>query len=177
MVHDGGLKRVVQGYNAQLAVDGNAQIIVAAQVTQEALDRGQLVPMTKAAQEAMGGSPKTVLADTGYWNYSSLVDPVFSGVEVLVPPDSQGGTGQSRLRSDHPLVEGMRAKLKTIQGRTLYRLRQTIVEPVLAHIKEHRRFRRFGLRGLRQVQGEWSLICLTHNLLKLFRLGNAPALS
>ena len=71
----------------------------------------------------------------------------------------------------------MRAKLRTIPGRTTYRLRQTIVEPVLAHIKEHRRFRRFALRGLRQVQGEWSLICLTHNLLKLYRYGNAPALS
>ena len=177
MMHDNGLKRVVQGYNAQLAVDANAQIIVAARVTQEALDRGQLVPMTKAAQQAMGASPQAVLADTGYWNYSSLVDPVFSGVELLVPPDSQGGTGPSRLRSDHPLVETMRAKLKTDAGRTLYRLRQTIVEPVLAHIKEHRQFRRFGLRGLRQVQGEWNLICLTHNLLKLHRYGNSLPLS
>ena len=76
-----------------------------------------------------------------------------------------------------PLVQAMRAKLKTARGRALYRLRQTIVEPVLAHIKEHRGCRRFGLRGLEQVQGEWSLICLTHNLLTLFRYTRTSALA
>lgn len=169
MMHDNGIKRVVQGYNAQLAVDAHAHIIVAAQVSQDALDKRQLLPMTKAAKAAMGGVPDTLLADTGYWNYASLADPLLTGIDVLVPPDAQGGAGRSRLRADHPLVQAMRGKLKTDAGRRKYRLRQVIVEPVLAHIKEHRWFRRFSLRGLEQVQGEWNLICLTHNLLKLFR--------
>jgi hypothetical protein len=169
LMYDNGLRRVVQAYNAQIAVDAQAQIVVAADVTQDVVDKGQLVAMTKAAKEMMGSAPATVLADTGYWNYAGLADAVFTGIELLVPPDGQGGMGRSRLRSDHPLVQAMRSKLKTEEGRARYRMRQAIVEPVMAHIKEHRWFRRFSLRGLKQVQGEWKLVCLTHNLLKLFR--------
>ena len=65
----------------------------------------------------------------------------------------------------------MRAKLSTLAGQMLYGARQQIVEPVFAHIKEHRHFRRFSFRGLAKVAAEWSLVCLTHNLLKLYRSG------
>jgi len=68
--------------------------------------------------------------------------------------------------------ERMRAKLDTESGRALYAQRKTIVEPVFGQIKEARGFRRFLLRGLAQVRGEWCLVCLTHNLLKIWRYGS-----
>jgi len=49
-----------------------------------------------------------------------------------------------------------------------------IVEPVFGQIKEARGFRRFLLRGLTKIRGEWCLVCLTHNLLKVWRYACAP---
>ncbi len=65
----------------------------------------------------------------------------------------------------------MQAKLKTPAGRAVYARRKAIVEPVIGQIKEARGFRRFLLRGLDQIGGEWRLVCLTHNLLKIWRYG------
>ena len=62
-------------------------------------------------------------------------------------------------------------KLMTEKGRETYAKRKKIVEPVFGQIKEVRGFRRFLLRGLENVSCEWDMVCLTHNLLKLFRSG------
>jgi hypothetical protein len=70
---------------------------------------------------------------------------------------------------DQDVAARMREKLKTESGRALYKQRKTIVEPVFGQVKEVRGFRRFSFRGLQKNEAEWSLICLTHNLLKLFR--------
>ena len=67
--------------------------------------------------------------------------------------------------------ERMRAKVWTESGRAVYARRKTIVEPVFGQIKEVRGFRRFLLRGLAKIRGEWRLVCLTHNLLKIWRYG------
>ena len=67
--------------------------------------------------------------------------------------------------------EQMAAKVRTSQGKALYARRKVIVEPVFGQIKEARGFRRFSLRGLPKIRGEWSLVCLTHNLLKIWRYG------
>jgi hypothetical protein len=85
----------------------------------------------------------------------------------------------SRLEEENPaaadkessLREQMKRKLASAAGRDLYRMRKAIVEPVFGQIKEWRGFRRFSLRGLEKVRGEWKLVCLTHNLLKLYRSG------
>jgi hypothetical protein len=65
----------------------------------------------------------------------------------------------------------MAAKVRTPAGRAVYARRKVIVEPVFGQIKEARGFRRFLLRGLAQIRGEWRLVCLTHNLLKIWRYG------
>ena len=67
----------------------------------------------------------------------------------------------------------MAAKVRTSEGKALYARRKVIVEPVFGQIKEARGFRRFLLRGLAKIRGEWRLVCLTHNLLKLLRYGSA----
>jgi len=65
----------------------------------------------------------------------------------------------------------MTQKLKTPAGRACYAKRKHIVEPVFGQMKHCRGFRQFLLRGLENVAGEWKLVCLTHNLLKIWRSG------
>ena len=79
--------------------------------------------------------------------------------------------------SDSPATakERMAAKVRTPEGRALYARRKVIVEPVFGQSKEVRGFRRFLLRGLQKIRGEWCLVCLTHNVLKLWRYGCAPS--
>jgi hypothetical protein len=173
---DGATKAFVQGYNAQLAVDAHAQVIVACDVTQAATDVEQFVPMLTHAVRNVGQVPAIVLADAGYFSAANLTAPELTTIDCYVPPDRQPHTGAGPPgRSRHPVSEQMRAKLQTPAGRALYALRKTIPEPVFGQIKEARGFRRFWLRGVRHVQSEWALICLTHNLLKLFRARVCPA--
>ena len=69
----------------------------------------------------------------------------------------------------------MHARLRSIPGAAAYRRRKCIVEPVFGQIKDARGIRSFLLRGIEAVRGEWNLICLTHNLLKLFRFSRRSA--
>ncbi len=169
VMRDGATGVTVQAYNAQIAVDQANHIIVAAVVTQQELDRQLLAPMMKAAESALAVMPETVLADAGYWSYSQIADPVFERTNLVVSPDGPSGKCNASVRADNPLVQTMRAKLSSGTGKLLYKARQGIVEPVFAYIKERRSFRSFSFRGLAKVQAEWSLICGTHNLLKLYR--------
>jgi hypothetical protein len=85
---------------------------------------------------------------------------------------SQPAEGSSIDAGEEPsLRERMKQKLASDAGQDVYRMRKAIVEPVFGPIKEWRGFRRFSLRGLDNVRGEWKLVCLTHNLLKLFCSG------
>jgi len=167
---DRATKSYAQAYNAQAAVDGQAQIIVACGVTQSAVDAGQFVPMFRQIRQHLGQKPAVGLADAGYFSEANLTAPELAGVALYVPPDRQphGETGRSS-RAASPLAEAMRAKLQMAEGHGVYALRKAIVEPVFGQIKEVRRFRRFSFRGVVKVTAEWVLICLTHNLLKLFR--------
>lgn len=173
LMKDGASGAIVQAYNAQAVVDEQDQVIVAADVTTECNDRGQLAPMVQQAKQNLGQTPETVLADAGYWNEEALAHPALVGVDVLVPPDAQRpGKDGDQLPANAPRsqrAEAMRARLKGEQDKAVYARRQAVVEPVFGQIKERRGFRRFSLRGLSNVQAEWVLICLTHNLLKLHR--------
>ncbi|HZT69806.1 MAG TPA: transposase [Terriglobia bacterium] len=83
-------------------------------------------------------------------------------------------TGPLDLSPTASPAQVLRDKLWTPQGREVYNMRKAVVEPVFAQIKEQRGFRRFLLRGLKRVIGEWRLICAAHNLLKLYRCGWKP---
>ena len=174
---DGATKEFVQAYNAQLAVDGHAQVIVAWTVTPMAADVGHFEPLLTQITTQSGQAPATVLADAGYFSEANVAAAEALGCECLVPPDRQlhhEPSVPSPTRRN-ATSERMRALLQTAQGRATYARRKAIVEPVFGQIKEVRGFRRFLFRGMRHVTGEWGLICLTHNLLKLFRAGWAPA--
>src|SRR6266545_1149931 len=170
-----------QSYNAQIAVDDEAQIIVAASLTQEVNDKQQLVPMLTAVKGNLGQLPETATADAGYFSAAAVTNESLSSVDLYVTPDS-GKKTEAETESvstasaeDQAVIEQMRGKLKTEAGRAVYKQRKLIVEPVFGQVKEARGFRRFSFRGLRKNQAEWALICLTHNLLKLFRQQTSPA--
>ena len=176
---DGATKSFTQAYNAQAAVDGHAQVIVACAVTQAAPDVEQFVPMVERVVQATGQAPTAVTADAGYFSETNLGAPVVAGVDVYVPPDRLRHRAAGAAPSPPPRVQSvvavqMRDKLATPVGRGIYALRKTIVEPVFGQIKEIRGFRRFSFRGVPKVAAEWVLICLTHNLLKLFGARGAP---
>jgi len=161
----------LQGYNCQAAVDDAAQIIVAADVTNQCPDAGNLVPMVKQVVDNLGGAPEALTADAGYWTPG--VDEACSklGVDVYVstarpPPDGE-------LPENASPRDRMTHKTHSPAGSAIYRRRKCTVEPVFGQAKEARGFRRFHLRGLVKVTGEWSLVCTAHNVLKLFRSGAA----
>jgi transposase len=171
IMKDGATKEFVQAYNGQIAVDGQAQVIVACGVTQSATDVNQFLPLLEQIRTQLGQPAATVTADAGYFSEANLTVAEFAGIDCFVPPDRQphrgeGGAGRSR---QNDASQRMRAKLLTVTGQAIYALRKTIVEPVFGQIKEVRGLRRFSLRGVRNVTAEWAVICLTHNLLKLFR--------
>jgi transposase len=164
----------VQGYNAQIAVDAEAQIIVAFDVTQKANDVRELVPMAEAIIANVGELAETTSADTGYFSKDNVENPVFADTNLLVPPSRQKH-GQAPLAgSDEPSAspaDRMRRKLASDIGRALYKMRKAIVEPVFGQMKMVRGLRQFLMRGHTAARGEFALMALTHNLLKLFRSG------
>jgi transposase len=176
IMKDGATKAFEQAYNAQAAVDGHAQVIVACDVTQAATDVDQFLPMVAQVEGNTGQRPDAVLADAGYFSEANITAPAVQGLALYVPPDRQSHGQPSPAAAPtraakSPVAAAMRQTLATRVGRALYALRKALVEPVFGQIKEVRRFRRFALRGVVKVRGEWRLICLTHNLLKLYRAG------
>ena len=169
----------LQGYNAQAAVDSTAQVIVAAEITQQANDSRQLVPMLELVEANMGRKPDAVSADAGYWSETDATDENVAGIDLHI------ATGRIKHGETIAMENGpppdpatpkqaMQHKLRTEAGHAVYKMRKAIVEPVFGQIKEQRGFRRFSLRGLENVRAEWKLVCATANLLKLFRAGWVP---
>jgi transposase len=159
----------IQGYNAQAAVDGQAQIIVAHALTQSTSDQDQLTVLLDGIKANLGARPKEASADAGYCSEANL--------QALADRDVAGyiATGRAKHAADDkrgaggPLTQAMRHKLKRAGWRSRYRLRKQIVEPVFGQIKQARGFRQFLLRGVEAVRAEWALLCTAHNLTKLAR--------
>jgi len=171
-----GAEGFVQAYNAQIAVEPVLQLIVGQSLTQASNDKKQLLPMIQAVAQQSGQKPTQVLADSGYSSEASITGAQAARVDayLAVGRDKQN-QGPGRCPRG-PLPQGasakdrMRRKLQTKTGRAIYAVRKAIVEPVFGQIKQARGFRQFLLRSLEKVQGEWALVCMTHNVLKLHRL-------
>ncbi len=180
IMKDGATGSYEQSYNAQIVVDSEAQIIVAADLTQEANDRQQLEPMLTAVKTNTGRLPEKATADAGYFKVAAITSEALAETDLYVAPDKGKDTEQPlqpladprRREYETEVATRMRAKLQTHEGRAVYKQRKSIVEPVFGQVKEARGFRRFSFRGLAKNRAEWELICLTHNLLKLFRQRN-----
>lgn len=176
-----GADGFVQAYNAQAAVEPDFQLIVGQALTQASNDKKQLMPMVEVIQEQSGQRPEEILADSGYCSEENLeaLDSEdqpeqkiigYVATERQKHDEYKEPCPRGPLPQDATRVDRMRRKLKTKVGKAVYAARKAIVEPVFGQIKHARGFRQFLLRGLEKVRGEWSLVCLTHNILKLYRL-------
>jgi transposase len=176
----------VQAFNAQAAVDSEAQIIVAQGVTQDVNDKHQLVPMTGAIETNLGRKPKQLSADSGSCSNASIEALETRGIDGYIAPgrakDAAASTAEASAAAlpgdaapaapPEPAgapsrVEVMREKIKTGGHNSPYRLRKQLPEPVFGQINQARGFRQFLLRGLEKVCAEWGIVCTVHNLLKL----------
>lgn len=169
MVKDGGF---IQSYNAQIVVDGASQVIIAEGVSNQAPDQQYLVPMVERILGFCDEVPEALLADSGYFSQQNVERVEGHGIDPYIavgrekksdaPPEEQcSGAQQARAAMGKKLKEGV--------GKAVYARRKAIVEPVFGQIEQGRGFRAFSQRGLAKVRNEWAFICLTHNLLKLFR--------
>lgn len=168
----------MQGYNAQAAVT-TGQIIVAAEITTTPPDFGKLEPVLDAARRdlrtaGVSETPRTLIADAGYWHTEQMQRIAANGIQVLIPPES-GLRDGARPGWEGGYYAFMRRVLSTDLGRELYAKRKHSIEPVFGQIKANRRMDRFKRRGRAAVRSEWRLIAATHNLLKLHNHWIAPA--
>ena len=165
--------------NAQ-AVANEDQIILAADVTEQANDKRQAVPMVDQTLENLkaAGVERPIGAavmDSGYYSEANTkaleqrdVDPYIATERLKhnqeIPPVPRG-----RIPKDYTAQQRMARKLRTAKGRATYAQRKGIIEPVFGQLKQVLGFRQFSLRGLTAMRGEWRLMCTVHNLLKLWR--------
>lgn len=176
-----GADGFVQGFNAQAAVEPDLQLIVGQRVSQAANDKEQLQPLVEAVEQQSGQRPTEVLADSGYCSEKNLAylesaEQPDNKIEAYIATGRQrhGQAAEPAKRGPLPQgasrVERMKRRLQTKTGKKIYAARKAIVEPVFGQIKHCRGIRQFLLRGLEKVRGEWAMVCLTHNILKLHRV-------
>ena len=160
-----------QGYNAQAVVDEEHQIIVAVGVSNQSPDAEHFIPMMDRVVENLGRAPDRASADTGYFSEDNVRRGEARGIDLFIATGrtKHNTTAVPTVITDEKLTikTHMKIKLATVEGKATYSRRKVIVEPVFGQIK-NRGFRHFLLRGLQKVRGEWSLIAMSHNLLKLF---------
>jgi len=155
----------IQAYNAQAAVDADAQIIVAHRLTNNGSDQDALLPLLDAVAENTGEMPSEVSADNGFCSEANLEGLIARAVRGYVAAGRASKPAGGKKGGK--LVQAMRAKLRQGGYRSRYRMRKYTVEPVFGHIKHARSFRQFLLRGIKKVKAEWAMICTAHNLAKL----------
>jgi transposase len=180
-----------QAYNAQAAVD-EQMLIVGERVSQAPNDKEELVPSVAAISPVMAPEVQAVLVDSGFYSEAAVravehkPDGAASGITVYAAMEkhSHHKTVADLLPQPEPLApsanasakEQMAHRLKTAAGKALYKLRKQTVEPVFGIIKEVMGFRRFRLRGRVKASLEWTLVCVSYNLKRIFTLKNlAPA--
>jgi len=184
--------------NAQVVVDDACQIIMACDVVMQTNDKQQAMPMAQKAlanlkaagierpTDATGAVQKILsVEDTGYFSATAVLglealgfDPYIAvGRQKHHAPVGTAGAEVVPVAAKASPQEKMKAKLRTARGRAVYGLRKGVVEPVFGQIKAARGFRRFSLRGLEKIRSEWRLVCLTHNLLKIWRYCYVPSVN
>ncbi len=161
----------IQGYNAQAVVDEEAQVIVAAALTTCTNDMQQLEPMLEKTKLMTGRMPDTVTADAGYFNDTQIKSRKLKDVNLLIPaPNRPPMKSENKVgKRMFPASDTMREKLSKDENKKLYRRRKAIIEPVFGQIKGVRHFRQFTFRGLLEAELEWNLVCMTHNMMKIYR--------
>lgn len=164
-----------QHYNTQVAVSHQSLLIVATSLSNHPNDQLDALPTVDEIDPRLG-PPKRAALDNGYFSVTNIDGLRNRGIEPYIATGRQSHNPSWRALleelGDPPAADAtpkvqMAYKLKTDEGHAMYRLRKCTVEPVIGMIKETIGFRQFSLRGLNNVQGEWSLVCLAFNLRRL----------
>jgi transposase len=174
-----------QAYNAQAAVDTETYLIVGQLVTDAPNDKQQLNPVLESIPSEVA-EPGNVLADTGYYSEEAVKKAEADGGPRVYCAMAKGGHHVSVADLEKqpiafppppsaPMKEQMAHRLKTPEGKALYKQRKQTVEPVFGVIKEVLGFRRFSMRGKKKAETEWCLVCLSYNLKKIFKLAGRCA--
>ena len=164
-----------QAYNAQASVEHDSRLIVHQHVTQNTNDKQEIEPTIKWFTQHPELKPPSILADAGFFSEDNIK---FCEDEKIVPYISFGKEQhnqplEERFKEADPLpenptlVEQMKHRLQTKEGKQIYAERKSTVEPVFGIIKHVMGFRQFMLRGFEKAQGEWNLICIAYNLKRL----------
>jgi len=172
-----------QCYNAQAAVAAGSLLVVAAKVVQAPNDKQQLEPMLGVLQNLPDaiGQPDTLLADNGYFSATNVAACEAAGIEPMIatgrevhhPSLDERFAASPPAPNDPTPAEAMAHRLRTPEGKKLYGLRKQTPEPVFGIIKSVMGFRQFLLRGIDNVQGEWSLVTMAWNVKRMFALNVA----
>lgn len=163
----------VQGYNAQIVVDADTQVIVATDLVQDENDKRQQSMLYRVEENLR--KPDKAALDAGYWDEERLKKIEESGIELYVATESgkelrekmNGKAPRGRIPKNATYKERMERKLLTKKGKEIYKKRSQSVEPVIGQIKN--RIHNLLLRGLKKAKHEWTLISISHNILKLWR--------
>ena len=143
------------------------QFIVATDVEAQASDQGQMLPLFDEVSERFGVEAKVVLADAGYCNEADLVALEQRGIDAHIALGRQGKEQAAIDPHRRPATHRMGEKLASAKGRAQYAKRKWISEGPNGWVKEALGFRRFSLRGVEKVRGEWHLVCLALNLKRM----------
>ena len=165
--------------NAQ-AVTNEHQIILAADVTDQANDVRQLVPMVDQARANLDAAGiedaiKAALGDAGYYSETNATDLESRGIEPYLATErlkhheKVASAPRGRIPKGLSAKQRMARKLRTKKGRAMYAKRKGMIEPIFGQLKQVLGFRQFSMRGLASMRGEWRLMATVHNLLKLWR--------
>jgi transposase len=169
--------------NAQ-AVANEHQIILAADVTDQTNDKRQAVPMIDQTQANLKGAGVkqgigAAVMDSGFYSEANTqalqsrgIDP-YVATERLKHHEEIPQVPRGRIPAGLSAKQRMARKLRTKKGRATYAKRKGIIEPIFGQLKQVLGFRQFSLRGLASMRGEWRLLCVVHNLLKLWRAPQA----
>jgi transposase len=165
--------------NAQ-AVTNEHQIILAADVTQQANDARQMVPMVDQARANLDAAGvkdaiKRALGDAGYYSEANATELEQRGIEAYLATErlkhheKVASAPRGRIPDGLSAKQRMARKLRTKKGRSMYAKRKGMIEPIFGQLKQVLGFRQFSMRGLLSMRGEWRLMAMVHNLLKLWR--------
>jgi hypothetical protein len=180
-MHAGSLKALrVTRPEAVASCRSEHRIILAADVAQQANDVRRAVPMVdqaRASPDAAGvpGAIEGALGDAGYYSEQDAKDPEQRGIEAYLATERLKHHEEVAAAPRGRIPDGLTAKrrmareLRTEKGRSMYAKRKEMTEPIFGQRKRALGFRRFSMRGLASMRGEWRLMATVHNLWKVWR--------
>ena len=170
----------MQAYNGQASVEHDSRLIIHQHLTQNSNDKQEVVPTFKWYTKHPNLKPKDFLADAGYFSETNIklcedenvTSYISFGKEHHNQPLETRFKEEETLPSNPTIIEKLKHRLQTKEGKQIYSTRKSTVEPVFGIIKHVIGFRQFMLRGFQKAKGEWNLACIGYNLKRLHIMNN-----